>query len=759
MSKSRNELRKYIPVLDWLLNQSLKRKLFGALSALILLNGIYFYSNAKSVFELNRLILSMYDNVVMSGTYSQMAKNDFSRYCEAVQSALMAPNLKAFEEARLRVEEADTSLDENLKVVEERTLNEADKGSIRDLTKTLDKVDVQTNLLFAAFKKSAQNANSQLTAEQLVGLSRSWAENPVRQQAHQLLTDLADKIVADGYSFRLKSVERSDFIGKTSVAFAVAVILINFACMVLVALSILPRLRRLTNACAEIVAGNHSKRVTLRSNDEFGVLASSFNSMLDIIAERENQIRSQLFTTSAMVDSLAQGFLIFDRTGVCLPVFSKACVELLEAEPGGRSIADILKVEAAEREIFMDWIAVLFSGKGTFEDLAELYPLFQANSKNLTIALDYRPLSNSSGEITHIVLIATDRTREVQAKAAADKEQAFSRMVSSLLRNRTQFSRFLIEADKMIKAVAEGPSPEVFRMLHTLKGGAATFSIAPLMQLAHKAESELGKSPSIAKAQELSQGLRDEYDRTLLELFNTCAFLLDGGQLRRDFPVESLVDFYQQLQNFPGAKNLAKNFADDFLYEPISNFFVPFEDSIQELAPRLGKKMKALKVEGGSTRIFGENYASLFASFVHLFRNAIDHGIEVPAERLKAGKDPCGIISVRVNRFDREGRPWLEIRVQDDGAGVDITKLREKLGARAQGRSDFDVLQMIFEAGVSTAAQTTEISGRGVGTDAVLSSAIFLGGTAKIESAFGKGTVVTVTVPELPIPDRFSQAA
>ena len=88
MSKSKSENRKSNLVLDWLLNRSLKSKLLGALSLLVFLNGFYFYFNARSVFELNRLILSMYDNVVMSGTYSQMAKNDFARYCEAVHLSL-----------------------------------------------------------------------------------------------------------------------------------------------------------------------------------------------------------------------------------------------------------------------------------------------------------------------------------------------------------------------------------------------------------------------------------------------------------------------------------------------------------------------------------------------------------------------------------------------------------------------------------------------------------------------------------------------
>lgn len=757
MSKSRSETQNENPLLSWLLNRSLKAKLLGALSLLILLNTIYFYSNAKSVFELNRLILSMYDNVVMSGTYSQMAKNDFARYCEDIQSALMAPDLAAFADAKTRAEEADKSLDENLKVVEERTLNEDDKTTIRDLTKVLDKVEAETTILFADFEKSARKKN--FSPERLVELNRAWAANAGRQQANQMLTDLADKIVADGYSFRLSSVERSAFIGKTSVAFAIAVILVNIACMILILLSILPRLRRLTNACVEIVAGNHSKRVILRSQDEFGTLASSFNAMLDIIAEREQEIRAQLFTTNAMVDSLAQGFLIFDRSGVCLPVYSKACVELLEVEPGGLLIADVLKVASSEREIFTDWVEVLFSGKGTFEDLAQLYPLFQANSKNLTIALDYRPLFNSKEEITHIVLIATDRTSEMKAKAAADKEQAFSKMISNLLRNRTQFSRFLIEADKMIKEVAGGPSPEIFRTLHTLKGGAATFSIAPLTQLAHAAESDLANTPNKDKAREIAYRLRQEYDRTLLELFNTCAFLLDGGQLRREITVQSLVDFYQQLKAVPNSAGVTQNFANAFLYEPISNFITPFEESTQEIAVRLGKKMKPWKIEGGSLRVFGENYGPLFASFVHIFRNAIDHGIEIPAERLKAGKDPMGSVSVHVRRFEKDGRGWLEIAFHDDGGGVNIMKLRSKLGVKAESKNDFEVLQMIFEAGVSTAVTTTDISGRGVGTDAVLSNAIALGGMAKIESVYGKGTVITVTVPELAIPERLTKVA
>jgi two-component system chemotaxis sensor kinase CheA len=131
-------------------------------------------------------------------------------------------------------------------------------------------------------------------------------------------------------------------------------------------------------------------------------------------------------------------------------------------------------------------------------------------------------------------------------------------------------------------------------------------------------------------------------------------------------------------------------------------------------------------------------------------RNAVDHGIETPADRLKAGKREIGILSVSA----RQSGNQILIDIQDDGRGIDGKKLVEKAIAAgivekvdASQLSPREQLALIFEAGLSTAKQVTSISGRGVGMDVVRSNVERIGGVVEVDSALGQGTRMTLRVP------------
>jgi two-component system chemotaxis sensor kinase CheA len=132
----------------------------------------------------------------------------------------------------------------------------------------------------------------------------------------------------------------------------------------------------------------------------------------------------------------------------------------------------------------------------------------------------------------------------------------------------------------------------------------------------------------------------------------------------------------------------------------------------------------------------------------HMVRNALDHGIEAPAARRAAGKDPVGKVVLRA--FHEAGS--MVIQVIDDGAGLDRGRIAEKavatgLVADASRLSDEDLARLVFEPGFSTADRVTELSGRGVGMDVVRRNVEALRGSVAIESTPGHGTAVTIRVP------------
>ncbi|SEO83013.1 two-component system, chemotaxis family, sensor kinase CheA [Luteibacter sp. UNC138MFCol5.1] len=180
---------------------------------------------------------------------------------------------------------------------------------------------------------------------------------------------------------------------------------------------------------------------------------------------------------------------------------------------------------------------------------------------------------------------------------------------------------------------------------------------------------------------------------------------------------------------------------------PISTVFNRFPRLVRDLAQKLDKKV-VLDLRGETTELDKTVLEKIGDPLVHLVRNAIDHGLEVPAKRLAAGKGDTG--TLRMEAFHRGGS--IVVEVADDGAGLNRDAIVAKavqrgIIASGDGMSDDAVAELIFEAGFSTAAATTDLSGRGVGMDVVRRNVMDLGGTVAIRSVHGSGTTFTITLP------------
>ena len=181
---------------------------------------------------------------------------------------------------------------------------------------------------------------------------------------------------------------------------------------------------------------------------------------------------------------------------------------------------------------------------------------------------------------------------------------------------------------------------------------------------------------------------------------------------------------------------------------PVWQVFDRFPRVVRDAARALGKQVDFV-VEGQEIELDRSLLDEIGDPVVHLLRNAIDHGLEMPDERVKAGKSPAGRLSLTAAR----DRSAVVIRVTDDGKGID----RDRVLARAvemgliesgkQELTDDEVVRLIARPGFSTARQVTDLSGRGVGIDAVHTRVRSVGGTVDIRSTKGHGTAITVRLP------------
>jgi two-component system chemotaxis sensor kinase CheA len=182
---------------------------------------------------------------------------------------------------------------------------------------------------------------------------------------------------------------------------------------------------------------------------------------------------------------------------------------------------------------------------------------------------------------------------------------------------------------------------------------------------------------------------------------------------------------------------------------PLRTVLQRFPRLVREMSVNLGKSARLI-IEGDETEADKAIVEMLFEPLLHVVRNAIDHGVESASERSAAGKPATATVRIKAERTGDQ----VLIEVSDDGAGIDLPRVREVAVARklltedqALALTDGETLDLIFAPGFSTASKVTEISGRGVGMDAVRRAVERVGGRVSLASVAGQGTTVRLWLP------------
>jgi two-component system chemotaxis sensor kinase CheA len=201
-----------------------------------------------------------------------------------------------------------------------------------------------------------------------------------------------------------------------------------------------------------------------------------------------------------------------------------------------------------------------------------------------------------------------------------------------------------------------------------------------------------------------------------------------------------------------GIEQLARNSRDlqeavmSIRMLPIGFVFSRYTRVVRDLASKLGKQVQLVTV-GEQTALDKGVIEKLADPLTHLVRNSLDHGLETPQERVAAGKSPTGTVTLRASHQGGS----VVIEVMDDGRGIDRARVLDKARERGmrvdESMSDAEVFGLIFEAGFSTAAEVTDVSGRGVGMDVVRQNIQSMGGRVEITSHAGVGSCITIRLP------------
>jgi two-component system chemotaxis sensor kinase CheA len=229
--------------------------------------------------------------------------------------------------------------------------------------------------------------------------------------------------------------------------------------------------------------------------------------------------------------------------------------------------------------------------------------------------------------------------------------------------------------------------------------------------------------------------------RTKLQELAHDAAEQSGG---RGSAAHQLVEALQQVQS---ASTQLQETVMDLRMLPVRHVFERFPRLVRDLARQQGKDVELI-LEGQNTRVDKAIIDEIGEPLLHMIRNAIDHGIETPEERVRRGKTPTGTILLAAAQESNQ----VVITIMDDGGGIDAGQVRRKAVERGllqpdQTLSDKDAIQLVFAQGFSTKGAVTELSGRGVGLDVVLKSIERLNGMVEVETVPGVGTKFIIQLP------------
>jgi len=259
------------------------------------------------------------------------------------------------------------------------------------------------------------------------------------------------------------------------------------------------------------------------------------------------------------------------------------------------------------------------------------------------------------------------------------------------------------------------------------------------------AETDEPKEQAVAQAKTIRVNL-ERIDR-LMNLFEE--FIIDRGRLERLADEVGQPELNETVEKIKRGTNELQSLVLTLRMMPIEQVFNRFPRMVRSVAKDIHKKVQ-LDITGAETELDRTVIDEIGDPLVHLIRNAIDHGIELPEVRLQAGKPEQGRLALRA--YHGGNRVFIEI--EDDGAGINVDKVRSKALERgvitteeATTMTDNEVAMLIFAPGFSTADVVTDLSGRGVGLDVVKNKIESLGGVVTLETVVGQGTKFQVSLP------------
>jgi two-component system chemotaxis sensor kinase CheA len=476
----------------------------------------------------------------------------------------------------------------------------------------------------------------------------------------------------------------------------------------------------------------HGLFVVIESVAACFVARSFFDNVIGLERIVENRTRDM----TRLLDNVAQGVISVDFDGVLGTERSRALATWFGEPPAGARLWDYLLERADARTWMQFGFESLRERVMPFEVIVDQLPR-RLSRGGREFRVDYLGIGDPADAL---LVVVSDITDEVARQHAEDAQRELLAAADHAFRDRAGFSSFLGETNELVGRCthATGELVELKRDLHTLKGNTALFGVTSVSSLCHVLEehiAETGRGLEPARCEELASTWQRFSQRVehVLGLDRGRSLVVgwdDYCGVVSAIAIDPEPAWMRSLRAWGSA--------------PTRPRLEQFGEYARMLATRLGKPDLVIEIDDGDVQLFGDELADVWPTFVHAVRNMVDHGIESPDVRAAVGKHAAGTITLATHV--RGSELWLEIA--DDGAGIDWRRVRDKaieLGLPADSLGELE--EALFAAGVSTATKLSDVSGRGIGMDALRTMCRDHGGHVEVSSEPGRGTRISCVMP------------
>ena len=492
--------------------------------------------------------------------------------------------------------------------------------------------------------------------------------------------------------------------------------------------------------------------------------------VIRISDKQQEELNHKSQKVKSLLDNADQGFLSFSSDFLIDDEYSRECVKLLGESLGGKNIADVLYPDKCEKNLFFK--DTLENARNEQSEMIREIMLSLLPSELLlnrrAIKIEYKILSDHK-----FMLILTNITKEKILERKIQREQNILKMIVAIVSDPPLFydlkDDYLAYAENRSSLINNKLSfainlSGIYRDIHTFKGNFSQLRMQGCVKELHALETTLSnlKNNGLYTNDDLLQ---------ILQQAKMDLWLEDDLEIIRKILGESFFDkqhklvvddafmfnIEEKITQLLHSDNQHVTTYENILSEinkakgvTINKALAGYPKLCLDIAKDLGKNIYEFKVSGGGDILMPLHFKPFFKALVHLFRNAIDHGIETIDTRLAAGKSELGTITCHVEDHSQ----YIKIIIADDGAGIDIAVLKQKaLDAKIFSEQQLaamsrkEVLGLIFHEGLSTSSDVSELSGRGIGMSTVKAEIEKLSGKIEVASTPGNGTTISLKIP------------